>query len=728
MNKIITAILSAIILISVAQFAQAQSYSLRKANKLYNQYNYSQAIVYYKKAVQTDSNNLFIKQRLAASYNKVADAENACYWYKQFINMPSALPNERLSYAEALQEMGNIDEAAKWYQNYFALNPTDKRGMAGIKACNQIKEWYADSAKYAVKPVLFNTSYSDMCPAYFENGIVFSSDRPSGAFSEFEHGWAGRPFYNLYFENSNRANTYVTPTLWKGKANTKFHDATISFNQIQTEVFYTRNNYNGWLPNFSKDGAMKLKIYHQRKTDGEWSKPDEFIHNSSEYNCCHPALSADGMYLYFASDMPGGLGGMDIYVCKNELGQWGAPKNLGADINTEGNEVFPYLSLNNTLYFSSDALVGLGGLDIFATTQSKDGKWAEPENVGFPVNSMKDDFGIITNEKGDEGYFTSSRTGNDDIYTFTKKCNTLMGIVFDAETNEPLNMANVKWMEKGKLKRSFKTNTDGIFKICVNNSNDIQLMADKETYSINQIDVSKDMLNGNQLIKIPLTKKQLVTMPYFDSTKVKITLSGTVFNEGTKQPMEGVSITLENFKTNETKSLTTTAMGDYHFDLAYNTKYRISATKNKCGSNWNEVSTEGMKTSQDIKQGIGMYCTGDVVKIDDIYYDVDKSNIRPDAALELDKTVAILQKYPTMQIELRSHTDCRANNDYNLTLSQRRAESAVAYLVSKGIKANRLVAKGYGETLLTNKCADGVPCTDAEHQANRRTEFKIKGI
>ncbi|MFM2047726.1 MAG: hypothetical protein RI955_272 [Bacteroidota bacterium] len=728
MNKILTTIITCLIVVGSLNMAHSQSYSLRKANKLFNQYDYSQAISYYKKSAQADSTNLFIKQRLAECYLKIADVENACMWYKQFINMPSSTAAERLNYAQALLSMGNADESAKWFQNYYALNPTDKRGMVGIKACNQLKEWYADSARYNIKSALFNTSYSDMSPAYYENGIIFSSDRPSGAFTDFQHGWTSRPFYNLFFENSNNINNYVTPTLWKGKANTKFHDATVSFNQIQTEVYYTRNNFNGWKAGLSKDGVMKLKIYNQKKVEGVWTAPTEFIYNSNEYNCCHPSISADGTTLYFASDMPGGFGGMDIYMCKMETGKWSAPKNLGSDINTEGNEVFPYISINNTLYFSTNSLIGLGGLDIFMSTYSKDGKWSEPENMGFPINSMKDDFGIITNEKGDEGYFTTSRTGNDDIYSFTKKCNTILGFVYDAETNEPLNLATVKWMDKNKTKRTFKTNADGNFKLCTNNLNDVILIADKDAYSTNQLAVKKESILDNALIKIPLSKRQINTQPYFDSTKIIITLSGTVFNEGTKQPMDGVSITLENLRTHDMKSLVTKNDGAYHFDLAYNTKYRISATKEKCGSNWNEISTEGIRTSQDLKQGIGMYCTGDVVKIDNIYYDVDKSNIRPDAALELDKTVLILNKYPTMQIELRSHTDCRAPNDYNLNLSQRRAESAVAYLVSKGIKANRLQAKGYGETLLTNKCADGVPCTEEEHQSNRRTEFKIKGI
>jgi outer membrane protein OmpA-like peptidoglycan-associated protein len=289
-------------------------------------------------------------------------------------------------------------------------------------------------------------------------------------------------------------------------------------------------------------------------------------------------------------------------------------------------------------------------------------------------------------------------------------------------------MVNVKLMDKLKIKRIYKTNSEGTFTMCVSAASDIQLIAEKEGYSSNEITISKDKLTGAETVKIPLSKKMLNSQPRFDSTKIKITLSGTVFNEGTKQPMEGVSITLENLKTHETKNLMTHSNGEYHFDLMYNTNYRISASKDKCGSNWNEVSTAGIRTSQDLKQGIGMYCTGDVVKIDNIYYDVDKSNIRPDAALELDKSVIVLNKYPSMKIELRSHTDCRAPNDYNLSLSQRRAESAVAYLISKGIDAKRMVAKGYGETLLTNKCADGVPCTDEEHQANRRTEFKINGF
>ncbi|MEY2828649.1 MAG: hypothetical protein RIQ33_507, partial [Bacteroidota bacterium] len=646
MKKIFHSVLVFSISLLSVLVVNAQSYNLRKANKLFNQYDYNSAIKYYKNMAINDSTNLFAKQRLAECYAKTSDAENACFWYKKFIASPASTASERLSYAQSSLEIGNIDEAAKWFQNYYALNPTDKRGMAGIMACNQIKEWYADSTKYQIKSMLYNSSYSDMCPTYFENGVIFSSDRPSGAFTAgFQHGWTGRPFYNLYFEPTTNTNNYVAPSLLKGSANTKFHDASITFNQIQTEVFYTRNNYNGWLSKFSHDGTMKLKIYHQQKTEGEWSKPDEFVHNSNEYSTCHPSLSADGMYLYFASDMPGGFGGMDIYVSKNELGKWSTPKNLGAPINTEGNEVFPYISSNNILYFSSNALIGFGGLDIYTSTQNKDATWAEPENIGYPINSKKDDFGLITNEKGDEGLFTSSRSGNDDIYSFVKKCSSIITLVFDADTKEPIHLANVKLMDKLKTKRVFKTNTEGTFAMCVSTNSDIQLVAEKDGYNPEEIIISKDKLMNNETIKIPLSKKQLNALPRFDSTKIKITLSGTVFNEGTKQAMEGVSIVLENLKTHVTKEIITTSNGNYHFDLAYNTNYRVSASKEKCGSNWNEVSTAGIRSSQDLKQGIGMYCTGDVVKIDNIYYDVDKANIRPDAAKELDKTVEILNKY-----------------------------------------------------------------------------------
>ena len=220
-------------------------------------------------------------------------------------------------------------------------------------------------------------------------------------------------------------------------------------------MYFTRDNYNaGVIGKSTIDGIVKLKIYQQVKNnDGIWSAPTEFDYNGNDYSTGHPSLSADGKNLYFASDRPGGYGGTDIYVCTKINNNWSAPQNLGAEINTEGNEMFPYISNTNTLYFASNGKPGLGGLDIFSSTINND-KCSTPENMGYPINTDKDDFGLITNSNSADGYFTSNRKGSDDIYSFIKNCTLLKGIVYDEKTLKPIDAASVKIYDMTIEKRS----------------------------------------------------------------------------------------------------------------------------------------------------------------------------------------------------------------------------------------------------------------------------------
>jgi outer membrane protein OmpA-like peptidoglycan-associated protein len=422
--------------------------------------------------------------------------------------------------------------------------------------------------------------------------------------------------------------------------------------------------------------------------------------------------------------MPGGFGGMDIYESDFENGEWSSPKNLGAEINSEGDEVFPNFTENNLLYYSSNGKAGFGGLDIFYSQPLTNGKWQKPVNMGYPMNSSKDDFGICTKNNLQSGYLTSNRNGSDDIFMFNAVCYFLNGIVVDAKTNEPIEDAVVKIYENGKWLKDGYTGSDGKFKCCFEKEMLYEFSVDKLHYETAKIKLPK-IYDVAKPVIIPLQKNELIPTENFDSTKIKISIAGVVYNEGNKQPMDNVLVVLENYRTNKHDTLITKLDGKFHFNLAYNTKFKLSGNKQNCGSNWYEISTTGIKNSQELNQGMGMYCMGDVIKLENIYYDLDKYFIRPDAALELDKTVAVLKKYLTMRIELRSHTDSRAKFNYNLTLSQKRAESAVQYLISKGINAERILPMGYGETQLTNKCADDIPCSEIEHQANRRTEFKI---
>jgi immunogenic 75 kDa protein PG4 len=393
-----------------------------------------------------------------------------------------------------------------------------------------------------------------------------------------------------------------------------------------------------------------LKIFKATKDKhGKWGDVQEMPFNSNIHSVAHPALSPDGKYIYFSSDMKGTLGSSDIYRAKILKSGYGKPENLGDRINTSGRESFPFISDDNVLYYSSDGFPGLGGLDIYAVKLDEEGNpITKPVNIGRPANSAEDDFCYVINSQTKIGYLTSNRPegkGSDDIYSFYEHtplhftCQySLSGVVKDADTKQIIPMAKVTlWGANNTLLEETTADANGNFALLYNaDCGDLQLLlkSEKEAYKSGQQSIA---LNGNQKV----TAEVLLT-PIPATPKIAV---GT--------------------------------------DLAK------------------------------------------VLKIENIYFDYDKANIRKDAAEELAKIVAIMKEHPTMKVDVRLHTDSRGSDKYNLALSERRAKSTIKWIVSHGIKKNRITGKGYGETQLVNGCSNGVPCTEEEHQANRRSEFII---
>jgi outer membrane protein OmpA-like peptidoglycan-associated protein len=412
-------------------------------------------------------------------------------------------------------------------------------------------------------------------------------------------------------------------------------------------MYFSRNNYYENKKIKDDSGVMHVGIYSAELVEGLWMNVKQSNLNSSQHTVYHPSLSKDGKQLYFASDMPGGIGGMDIYVSAiNEDASLGTPVNLGPEINTEGNEVFPSIHHDdNTLYFSSDGLVGLGLLDVFAGVRGADGNFVNAINLAEPINSKKDDFGYYLADDSFSGYLSSNRkggVGGDDIYAFTRIPPLMMkGKIVDAINNRPIAGATVVLKtNSGEDLATFVTNEDGSYEQIIPRERNFVLQGSKEKYQ--------------------------------DAHK-------TFTSKGLSKQREVI-----------------------------------------------------------VDLNIGLIPVLDVVVLADlniIYFDFDKSYIRPDAAEELDKVVKLMvDEYPGMVIRLESHTDSRFSDEYNLTLSQKRATSTYQYFIDNGVDAARITKyEGFGETMLldvktaegTKVCSNGVKCTEEEHQLNRRTEFII---
>ena len=447
----------------------AQKGTFAVADKEYNLLRYKTAILHYLKGLQTDSLNQRSIERLANSYHNIKDYKNAEIWYGKAVSLSPGNPDINLHYAEVLASNGKYEASGMWYQKYLTLNKDDTRASVFAKAYVDISEFYTDSAKWKVRFTSLNTGFDEFAPVFFKKGLIITSNR-SPAKIKYISGRDMKPFTDLYFIsdtnsikpidvkgqtskqqdmtamiggndipttiNDNRAlgnfnikslsgiteydyeGGFTPATLLKGDLQSKLNDGPVSFPADESWMMFTRNNKYNKAERLNRDDVNKLQLFSARYANGKWGNIESFPYNSNKYSTGHPALSADGNILYFVSDMPGGHGGTDLYYCVRTGFSWTKPVNLGNKVNTEGDEMFPSLDRQGNLYFSSTGLPGLGGLDIFYVPTKEYLPSVQAKNLGYPVNSSKDDFGIITNPNGLSGYFSSNRKGNDDIYRF----------------------------------------------------------------------------------------------------------------------------------------------------------------------------------------------------------------------------------------------------------------------------------------------------------------------
>jgi outer membrane protein OmpA-like peptidoglycan-associated protein len=594
--------------------------------------------------------------------------------------------------------------------------PNDVRANNLKQGIARREEMLATEEFYKIEKASFNSLQNDMCAVPYMEGVVFASNRGDAGLMTNVHAWTGQKFLTLYYAQGSEVN-FAFPNAFAEEIVGKLNDGPACFSADGNTMYFTRNSVDDKKAKANPDFKIKLKIYTATKTGNSWSEPVAFSFNSDEYNTAHPALSKDGSILYFASDRPGGSGGMDLWKCDWDGTSWSNPINLGDRINTPANELFPCKAANGDLYFSSNGHYGLGGLDLYIVEGE-----AAPQNLGSPINSSDDDFGISLLTDQNSGYFTSNRKSqelNDDIYYFKKQCADTEIKIVDESTGIVLADAQVTVIENGVEKSIETTDSTGVLKLCLNPLHDYEFRAKKTNYK-----ESISTLKGAQIAASSLAGED-ITLELAKMASKEITLAGRVFNQDDKSGVANQVVTLKNFSTGETVTASSDEKGNYSFKLAADQKYEVYTERKDCGDVKEPFSTGYVTEAKTISIDLPLLCKGDIVQIDNIYYDYNKSIIRPDAALELDKVVALLQKYPAMTIQLRSHTDARGKDTYNLDLSGARAKSAREYIVSKGIADSRITAKGFGETELKNQCGNDVKCSEEEHAINRRTEFKI---
>jgi outer membrane protein OmpA-like peptidoglycan-associated protein/tetratricopeptide (TPR) repeat protein len=696
------------------------------ADRYNDRFEYYKAIPMYHELYDAQPYNMEIVRKLANAYYRINDSQHAEFWLKLITDSFPFDTVSVLRYAQVLAKNGEYKQSGIWYKAYSELKPNDLQAKDFINAYHNIRLFYKDSVSYTVRNMPFNSPFSDFSPAYFKNGLVYASAREKKGIIRLWCSLTNSSYLDLYFANPDSSNsTEFMPGL-----NSLYHEGPVTFNKTYDTIIFTRSNFYKLLFHKSKEKINKLKLYQAiwDTTKKEWSNVVPLAFNSNEYSCGHPALSADGNILYFVSDMPGGFGGTDIYKImrtKDSLGKttWSIPENLGSTINTAENEMFPFIDKDGILYFASNGHAGLGGLDIFKAMPNGQ-SFDSPVNHGFPVNSIGDDFGLIVSSGGNDGYFSTDRfneVGNDDIYRWKKISRNLVILAYDKKSLKPLTSANIKISTDSDVPEDKITDVSGLAPFIAKPSTPYHFLANCEKYLESKVSYTANELSELDTIRIALEKR----IP-------KFLLTGNVYAADDKQPFANVKAIITNLSDSSKTELITDANGSFNSDLQPESNYKIAIQINakgkKCSANAVNVSTKDMEYDNVFTEMFPVLCVGDVIRVENIYYDLGKWDIRSDAAKELDKLLDMMNNYPKMRIELRSHTDSRGSDAANMALSDKRAKAAAAYLASKGIAANRIVGKGYGESMPINKCVNGVKCSEEDYQVNRRTEFKILSI
>ena len=398
---------------NISIHAQEKSRKELKGDKYRFSYSYDKAIHCYTHAKHLTFDG---QRNLAVSYQKLNKNINAEETYAAMITSGATLvPEDYINYAMVLKTNGKFEESSKWMEKFQETKPNDLRAKSYVKNRMDFNSLLQDESKFKILSMDFNTSADDFWASYYQDKIVFASTRNNWDAMDRKYNWNNRPYLDLYVSKIDNKQL-ETPVRFDKRLNGKIHDGPASFNNDGTLMAYTRNNYK----DKTKDKIVELQIYFSTYSEGDWTDPVPFIYNNPNYSVGQPHLTADGKTMYFISDMPGGFGGADIYkTTKTDNNEWSKPENLGNKINTEGEEMFPFLQEKNNLFcFASDGHYGFGGLDIFMC--SVDGnKYGHVSNVGFPLNTQHDDYALILNDSLTNGYFSSNRnaTGFDNIFS-----------------------------------------------------------------------------------------------------------------------------------------------------------------------------------------------------------------------------------------------------------------------------------------------------------------------
>ncbi|MBB6460207.1 OmpA family protein [Flammeovirga kamogawensis] len=708
------------IICSFSSFGQKQKTFLDRANKAFERQEFALAIENYGKVHTLD---LISRYRLAMSNQKILNYSKALTIYKSILDKQwEGKEDVYLNYGLMAKNLGQYGKAGDAFKKYLFKYPQDTDVRDLYLSCQQdyLNDLQKNKYSVQVENVLFNSPERDMSPLIFGDGIIYTSTRRDLNEGDVHHR-DGDNFLEMYLINKDENGMFSNSNIVHEHIASNFHVGPSTYNESKSEFFFTVNLPRQSFKDDKNQIVHHLQIY-QSKYNAEkntFTRPSEINLNHKTHSIGHPTISDDGTKLYFISNQVGTHGGTDIYVSHlQDDGNWGEPINLGNVINTTGNELFPYWYDDNTLYFSSDRHIGLGGLDIFKATLENDSV-THIENIGAPFNSSTDDFSIVFNKKSSvvEGFFTSNRTGgvgSDDIYMFKQEEKNFVVLVIDSLTREPINNAIIECYDKQKMAtHKFLTNETGYVRFDAEQKNQIEsIAAMSSTYKYKELPITQ-MGKQENIYIIELVKG------------TNLQLIGNVYDAVSLERIKNSEVFLYDDDSTVIKSIGNTVEG--HYEIILNSlpinNFLISNAKG-----YNSENTIITNPNPDkfgiIHQDIYLkkVNTENLVKIESIYYEFDSSRLTTSAITKLNRVLSYMSSNQNALVELNAHCDVRGSERYNVKLSLDRVHAAMSFLVGKGIDKSRVRIDYHGESLTYTDCID---CSESEHQLNRRTEIKI---
>lgn len=725
MRKLIQLVLFLSVSSAVAQSTNVSTFfysPLKKADHFYSHFAYRNALEIYRHINEKDPTNFYVREQIADCYFKLHDPLEAEKWFRDLSKEENMPTSAKFEYAEALSMNGRYDESLEWFNLFLKDKPGDTLALSKIKFLQDIKFYTDVEDKFRMYNIAnINTAHAEYGAHPFHEGIVFASSRDTDQIIKHKPADGVHPdesLLNLFYVVPEFEETRSEPQHFhESNLKTNFHEGPMAFYNDYKRGAFTRSNIDNGKGIRDQQEKVTLQIYFADVDKlGTLQNIKPFDHNYLEFSNAHPTFSSDGTQMYFSSTRNYGKGGSDIYYSKLESDRWTLPVNLGPQINTREDESFPYLLNDSTLLFTSNGHGTLGGLDIYVSYKYK-GQFGQPINIGYPANTRFDDFSLVFDSTGRNGYIASNRPGGkglDDIYYLETKFYELVGNVreFSAEQAILPNSLVIVRTDVGLLVDSVRSDEHGLVRLKLPYDQDYIITAEKEGYeSLNHLKFStKNKPYGIDSLLLPLWKQKLFA-------------KGIIYSNETQAKLEGATVTLKNLTDSKSDSVVIGNDGAYGFVAIPNKLYELEVKKEGYLPNGFKLNTKDLMDG-DLLNDVVLeepYLEKDV-----IMFDYNDTKLAGAFKAQLDKLLRTLRKYSTATIFIGAHADARGSMEYNLELSKKRANAIADYLKANGIAKNRIEAVGFGEELILNQCSSGVECSDEEHSTNRRAEVKIQ--